>query len=100
MRAVMVRQGKADGSAVVGKRREPRVAGISNERIRIRMEAYDHTILDQSAKDIVDTAKRTEADCPRTDSASHPNRAYTVLAEARTSTRSRGSSSRFGRASG
>jgi small subunit ribosomal protein S10 len=37
------------------------VAGISNERIRIRMEAYDHTILDQSAKDIVDTAKRTEA---------------------------------------
>jgi small subunit ribosomal protein S10 len=38
-----------------------RVAGTSNERIRIRMEAYDHTILDQSAKDIVDTAKRTEA---------------------------------------
>jgi small subunit ribosomal protein S10 len=37
------------------------VAGTSNERIRIRMEAYDHTILDQSAKDIVDTAKRTEA---------------------------------------
>jgi len=37
------------------------VAGISNDRIRIRMEAYDHTILDQSAKDIVDTAKRTEA---------------------------------------
>ena len=37
------------------------MAGISNERIRIRMEAYDHTILDQSAKDIVDTAKRTEA---------------------------------------
>src|SRR5579863_1612432 len=42
-------------------RREQRVAGISNERIRIRMEAYDHTILDQSAKDIVDTAKRTDA---------------------------------------
>ncbi len=38
------------------------MAGISsNDRIRIRMEAYDHTILDQSAKDIVDTAKRTEA---------------------------------------
>ena len=34
---------------------------MSNERIRIRMEAYDHTILDQSAKDIVETAKRTEA---------------------------------------
>ena len=37
------------------------MAGNSSERIRIRMEAYDHTILDQSAKDIVDTAKRTEA---------------------------------------
>ena len=32
-----------------------------NERIRIRMEAYDHTVLDQSATDIVDTAKRTGA---------------------------------------
>jgi small subunit ribosomal protein S10 len=37
------------------------VAGAGGERIRIRMEAYDHTILDQSAKEIVDTAKRTEA---------------------------------------
>ena len=34
---------------------------MNSERIRIRMEAYDHTILDQSAKEIVDTAKRTEA---------------------------------------
>ena len=31
------------------------------ERIRIRMEAYDHEILDQSAQEIVDTAKRTGA---------------------------------------
>lgn len=30
-----------------------------NEIIRIRMEAYDHTVLDQSASEIVDTAKRT-----------------------------------------
>ena len=30
-----------------------------NEIIRIRMEAYDHAILDQSAVEIVDTAKRT-----------------------------------------
>ena len=34
---------------------------MSNDRIRIRMEAYDHTILDQSAKEIVETARRTEA---------------------------------------
>ena len=33
----------------------------SQEKIRIRMEAYDHSVLDQSAADIVDTAKRTGA---------------------------------------
>jgi small subunit ribosomal protein S10 len=33
----------------------------ASERIRIRMEAYDHKILDLSAQDIVETAKRTEA---------------------------------------
>ena len=31
------------------------------ERIRIRMEAYDHRVLDESAQSIVDTAKRTGA---------------------------------------
>ena len=31
------------------------------ERIRIRLKAYDHKILDQSAAEIVDTAKRTGA---------------------------------------
>ena len=31
------------------------------ERIQIRMEAYDHEILDKSAMDIVETAKRTGA---------------------------------------
>jgi small subunit ribosomal protein S10 len=30
-------------------------------KIRIRMEAYDHRILDQSAANIVETAKRTGA---------------------------------------
>lgn len=30
-------------------------------KIRIKMEAYDHEILDQSAQEIVDTAKRTGA---------------------------------------
>jgi small subunit ribosomal protein S10 len=35
------------------------VAGQTNEVIRIRMEAYDHAVLDQSAAEIVDTAKRT-----------------------------------------
>ena len=35
---------------------------MSQDRIRIRMEAYDHSILDISATDIVNTAKRTGAD--------------------------------------
>jgi small subunit ribosomal protein S10 len=38
------------------------LAGFSSERIRIRMEAYDHEILDRTALEIVDTAKRTGAE--------------------------------------
>ena len=34
---------------------------MQGERIRIRMEAYDHRALDSSARDIVDHAKRTGA---------------------------------------
>jgi len=30
-----------------------------NEKIRIRLKAYDHRILDQSVKEIVETVKRT-----------------------------------------
>src|ERR1700686_671917 len=32
------------------------------DKIRIRLKAYDHRILDQSTKEIGDTAKRTGAD--------------------------------------
>jgi small subunit ribosomal protein S10 len=34
---------------------------LSKQRIRIRLKAYDHKILDQSANQIVDTAERTGA---------------------------------------
>lgn len=34
---------------------------MTGSRIRIRLEAYDHQALDASAKDIVDSAKRTGA---------------------------------------
>ena len=34
----------------------------SHEVIRIRMEAYDHAVLDQSAMEIVETAKRTHSE--------------------------------------
>lgn len=32
------------------------------EKIRIKLKAYDHRLLDQSAKDIVDVARRTGAE--------------------------------------
>ncbi len=34
---------------------------MNKERIRIRLKAYDHRVLDQSTTEIVDTAKRTGA---------------------------------------
>ena len=34
---------------------------MNNQRIRIRLKGYDHRLLDQSAHDIVETAKRTGA---------------------------------------
>ena len=32
-----------------------------NEKIRIRLKAYDHRVLDDSTREIVNTAKRTRA---------------------------------------
>ncbi len=34
---------------------------MANQRIRIRLKAFDHRLIDQSAMEIVDTAKRTGA---------------------------------------
>ena len=34
---------------------------MDSQRIRIRLKAYDHGVLDQAVVDIVDTAKRTGA---------------------------------------
>jgi ribosomal protein S10 len=34
---------------------------ISNQKIRIRLKAFDHRLIDQSAREIVETAKRTGA---------------------------------------
>lgn len=35
--------------------------GIKNQRIRIRLKAFDHRLIDKSTKEIVETAKRTGA---------------------------------------
>ena len=34
---------------------------VTSEKIRIRLKAYDHVVLDQSAEKIVETAKKTGA---------------------------------------
>ncbi len=34
---------------------------MASQRIRIKLKAYDHNLIDQSAQRIVDTAKRTGA---------------------------------------
>ena len=34
---------------------------MENQRIRIRLKAFDHRLIDQSAQEIVDTARRTGA---------------------------------------
>ena len=37
------------------------MATNTNQNIRIRLKAYDHRLIDKSAKEIVETAKRTGA---------------------------------------
>ena len=34
---------------------------MAKQRIRIRLKAYDHRVIDQSTEEIVETAKRTGA---------------------------------------
>ena len=43
---------------------------MQNQRIRIRLKAFDYRLIDQSAQEIVETAKRSGAS-----GASHPPRA-------------------------
>ena len=38
-----------------------KTASVKSEKIRIRLKAYDHVVLEQSAEKIVETAKRTGA---------------------------------------
>ena len=37
------------------------MAALKNQKIRIRLKAFDYRLIDQSALEIVDTAKRTGA---------------------------------------
>jgi small subunit ribosomal protein S10 len=63
LKAVVIRRSLGGisifGNWESGLDREISVVNQVNEIIRIRMEAYDHAVLDQSAAEITDTAKRT-----------------------------------------
>ncbi len=43
------------------RERPPMEVQVSNQKIRIRLKGFDHEIVDQSAKLIVDTAQKTGA---------------------------------------
>lgn len=52
---------KATTKKVSTVKKEEKVV-VKNQKIRIRLKAYDNVVLDQSAEKIVDTAKRTGAE--------------------------------------
>ena len=56
------------------------------EMIRIRLKAYDHQVIDQSAEKIVETAKRTGASVSGPIPRAHQEEVVTIL-RAVTSTR-------------
>ena len=54
---------KASAKTTTKKEKTEKVTKIvvKSEKMRIRLKAYDHVLIDQSAEKIVDTAKRTGA---------------------------------------
>ncbi len=52
---------------------------MANQRIRIRLKAFDHRLIDQSAREIVETAKRTGAQVRGPIPLPTKNESFTVL---------------------
>ena len=72
---------------------------MQNQKIRIRLKAFDYKLIDQSALEIVDTAKRTGAIVKGPVPAADPHRSASTSCVRRTSTRPRATSSRSARTS-
>ena len=51
----------------------------NNQNIRIRLKAFDHRLIDRSAREIVDTAKRTGATVKGPIPLPTKNERYTIL---------------------
>lgn len=74
-----------DADKVKPKAKKKEVAkgeGEGEQRIRIKIKAYDHKIIDQSAKQIVDTAQRTGATVTGPVPLPTENSRYTVIRSA------------------
>ena len=67
---------------------------MQNQRIRIRLKAFDHRLIDQSTAEIVETAKRTGAQVRGPIPLPTRKERFTVLIF-RTSTKTRAISTRF-----
>ncbi len=52
---------------------------MANQKIRIRLKAYDHRLIDQSAKKIVDSAKRSGANVSGPIPLPTERQVYTIL---------------------
>ena len=65
------------------------MADSKGQKIRIRLKAYDHEIIDQSTKKIVETVVRTQAKVRGPGPAARPRSAATPSSARRTSTRTR-----------
>ncbi len=57
---------------------------MAKQKIRIRLKAYDHRILDQSAEKIVESAKKTGAKVAGPIPLPTEKQVYTILREMRT----------------
>ncbi len=57
--AMNERDGNSHGASLLANKR--RRTNMAKQKIRIRLKAYEHGVLDQSAQKIVDTAERTGA---------------------------------------
>ncbi len=71
---------------------------MADQKIRIRLKAFDHRLIDRSASEIVETAKRTGAQVRGPIPLPTKIERYTVLVP-RTSTRTRVTSTRPARTS-
>lgn len=73
---------------------------MQNQRIRIRLKAFDHRLIDQSTAEIVETAKRTGAQVRGPIPLPTRKERFTVLISARQQRRARSVRDSHSQASG